>query len=432
MLHFREVEAKDYQLQIDQTLSKTDSQFSNTNERKSGKHKSSKKQPRRSPYQPPALSHTDTTVSSQTAAEIHRTSYPEVPLTMPSYPAAAMVYPQDNERYSTWYHSQYMGQTPYANNSFPYTYSASQPYGSSYDGRHLQGGHNSYGDYLTPQAQTGGAYKYDSRTPVSEARADARTPVSPRYDCMQMQQQSSRASSCEAPAYNNTNAHGYPMLYSNRSESSTSEVDVMNEDFDRQKRGDRRSGSKFDSLVEATQQLVKDEVLKLGSHGNVEKSRRSSSRRENGQPSVIMRCPGQSEQNYTNNVRGTHDQGTDAYSPCLKGSPGEHGDQTLHTLPPSTRDVSSHLLAKTVGYEGATRGSEPGSHFLTTIRTLNSKDPTANMYTNCLKSACGYDTYNPYSTPIQGPRPYSVMHQTGYTSVIVDTQQYQMTNGYVH
>lgn len=58
-------------------------------------------------------------------------------------------------------------------------------------------------------------------------------------------------------------------------------------------------------------------------------------------------------------------------------------------------------------------------------------------YTTCLKAAtCGYDSYGQsalYQTgPIQPQRPYPMMPQAGYTSVIVDAQQYQMANGYVH
>jgi hypothetical protein len=54
-------------------------------------------------------------------------------------------------------------------------------------------------------------------------------------------------------------------------------------------------------------------------------------------------------------------------------------------------------------------------------------------YSQCLKAATayGYDSYSPAAAMYPtAQRSYPVMPQPGYTSVIVDPQQYHMTNGY--
>ncbi|CAL1547894.1 unnamed protein product [Lymnaea stagnalis] len=62
---------------------------------------------------------------------------------------------------------------------------------------------------------------------------------------------------------------------------------------------------------------------------------------------------------------------------------------------------------------------------------------TANDYNSCLKAAaaCSYDNYAqagmyPTAAALQAQRQYPVMPQAGYTSVIVDPQQYHVANGY--
>ena len=60
-------------------------------------------------------------------------------------------------------------------------------------------------------------------------------------------------------------------------------------------------------------------------------------------------------------------------------------------------------------------------------------------YSQCLKAAAyGYDNYSPAASvyggaaaaTLQAQRSYPVMPQPGYTSVIVDPQQYHVANGY--
>ncbi|PVD29340.1 hypothetical protein C0Q70_11938 [Pomacea canaliculata] len=61
---------------------------------------------------------------------------------------------------------------------------------------------------------------------------------------------------------------------------------------------------------------------------------------------------------------------------------------------------------------------------------------TTQDYSQCLKAACGYDNYPPTASmyqnaaALQAQRTYPVMPQAGYTSVIVDPQQYHLANGY--
>ena len=53
-----------------------------------------------------------------------------------------------------------------------------------------------------------------------------------------------------------------------------------------------------------------------------------------------------------------------------------------------------------------------------------------------LYGACTYDVYKQsfsyHQSGLQGGRTYPVMPQPGYTSVIVDAQQYHLANGYAH
>lgn len=72
------------------------------------------------------------------------------------------------------------------------------------------------------------------------------------------------------------------------------------------------------------------------------------------------------------------------------------------------------------------------------IGLINDKSVAASAcnYGNCAKAtSCGYDTYSQASmyqtSTLQGQRSsYTMIPQAGYTSVIVDPQQYHVSNGY--
>ncbi|CAG5136658.1 unnamed protein product, partial [Candidula unifasciata] len=87
-------------------------------------------------------------------------------------------------------------------------------------------------------------------------------------------------------------------------------------------------------------------------------------------------------------------------------------------------------------YYDMSTGSTPSNKFYD-MRLMHDKNmaTTANDYNTCIKAAaCSYDNYaqaSVYQTAaLQAQRSYPVMPQAGYTSVIVDPQQYHVANGY--
>lgn len=80
-------------------------------------------------------------------------------------------------------------------------------------------------------------------------------------------------------------------------------------------------------------------------------------------------------------------------------------------------------------------GNKP---YLGIVKSPSSTVVSEDAYTSCLKTMYAYDNHNFDATlayhehPGLAPRHLPIMQQPGYTSVIVDTQQYQATNGYVH
>lgn len=87
-------------------------------------------------------------------------------------------------------------------------------------------------------------------------------------------------------------------------------------------------------------------------------------------------------------------------------------------------------------YYDMSTGSAPSNKFYD-MRLMHEKNmaPTANDYSTCIKAAaCSYDNYTQASmyqtAALQAQRSYPVMPQAGYTSVIVDPQQYHVANGY--
>lgn len=190
-------------------------------------------------------------------------------------------------------------------------------------------------------------------------------------------------------------SYGTPLLQevpSNRSESSTSEVDVITDDIE---------SSKADNL----------KTPKANDCQNVPT--------EPVQQSVIMRMPNQ-----------THSYSSPRYS-C---------DFNKSNLSKSPR--ASH--AEVVKYSSETESS-PGSNFFVDhstdkfydgIKQFNAKGFGDDPLMQCLRN--GYTPYEGYNqgslytaTGLQA-KTYGMVPQAGYTSVIVDTNQYQMANGFVH
>lgn len=173
--------------------------------------------------------------------------------------------------------------------------------------------------------------------------------------------------------------------HSNRSESSASDVDVISDDLDA---------------------------------GKSENKQCSKVSKEAIQQSVIMRMPNQNQP--------------------LSQSPRYSCDYSKSNMSKSPRSAHTDV----VKYPSEQGNSPNGNFFVGDtekpydgIKHVHSKSYGEGPILQCLRNNYSYDSYSPGSlyptSGIQG-KPYTVMPQAGYTSVIVDAQQYQMANGFVH
>ncbi|KAL4232936.1 putative secreted beta-glucosidase sim1 [Mactra antiquata] len=180
---------------------------------------------------------------------------------------------------------------------------------------------------------------------------------------------------------------------SNRSDSSTSDVDVISDEIE---------ASKVDNL----------KCVKVTDSHNVST--------EPIQQSVIMRMPNQS-QNYSTSPRYSCDYNRTTLS---KSPRAVHTDLVKY---PSETETSpnSNFFAE-----------DAGDKFYDGIKQFNSKGYGDDPIMQCLRNGFSpYDNFNQsniYGTGGYQPKPYNVVPQPGYTSVIVDANQYQMANGFVH
>ncbi|XP_052810975.1 single-minded homolog 2-like isoform X2 [Mya arenaria] len=191
-----------------------------------------------------------------------------------------------------------------------------------------------------------------------------------------------------------SSSRGEALMSGNRSDSSASDVDVISDDLDVNK-------------------IENNHCPKLGSdHSNVPN--------EPVQQSVIMRMP---------NVNQT-----------FPPSPRYSCDFNKSNMSKSPR--SAHAHAEVVKYSPEQENS-PSLNFFNEdspdklydgLKQINTKALTEDPIMQCLRNGYGYESYNTGTVyPTQGlpSKPYG-MPQAGYTSVIVDAQQYQMANGFVH
>ncbi|XP_045197307.2 single-minded homolog 2-like [Mercenaria mercenaria] len=188
---------------------------------------------------------------------------------------------------------------------------------------------------------------------------------------------------------------GTPLLQevtSNRSESS-SDVDVISDDID---------VSKADNLKTAKTKECQNVPT------------------ESVQQSVIMRMPNQN-QSYSSSPRYSCDFNKSNLS---KSPRANHAEVLKYTSETESSPSSSFFVDDSTDklYDGIKQFSAKGF----------GEDPLM----QCLRS--GYTPYEGYNqnslytaTGLQA-KPYNVVPQAGYTSVIVDTNQYQMANGFVH
>ncbi|KAL5010934.1 hypothetical protein ScPMuIL_013239 [Solemya velum] len=411
-----DAEARNLQIQLEQTMTKEPSPYTALPERpRVGKVRTPKSKSRQSPY--PHIS--ENPDYSNESPERTLEYVPE--LTLPIHNFQNIVYPtahscENLDRYSGLYSSSYThsGATNlYRDQTCLYAYQPHQryfgsrsPYRNS-DDRYLTcRDSDSYGNFVSDQTELDSS----SENQKNEDQTEALRLPTQQYDYRpggQCSRSSSRDASYGTP-------HSYHGPYSNRSESSASDVDVGNEDSDKHHSNiHSHQSSKLESLIEATQHLVKEEGFK-------------SSDIANGQQLHAVPSSNHSYHPETNDS--PRDCKRSAYissPPSLTGACQQEGSKESTEDPERSH---SDILSMS-----SLPNTETG-HKLLDLKSLNEK--AFNNYAQCFKAACGYDTYsqsNTYHTnTLQPQRQYPIMPQAGYTSVIVDTQQYHVANGYVH
>lgn len=483
---FSDVQGKELQLQLDQITAKEDTTFNNKLESpRPSKARVARTKSRRSPY--PHITHPEYGAeypekpynheySSEMALQVQTAGYPGLVYasqeavaerygafypTAAAYGAHAGLYGGESSMagmYAPYSHHRYFDdRSPYARSHYPDDkYSSS--YTSTGGARESAGSHATSG-YLgtgsmhgtpgldSPRVPTSTesrpADSYSRQTdPTVNTTSSALTGGAGQYsDCVTSSGgaggQCSRSSSREAGYSNSSMGQHYPMSYSNpRSESSASDVDVTDGDYHsdvskRHKRlvtsrcavdprhnggsGTGSGGGKYDSVVLETSRLseeskrYKDSCSRTSTNNNDGLTNGSgdvSTSKDSViiQQSVIMRRQ-------------------PALTTGSSGSGG--GSNSLVDLSSSRSHQEEHLKLST-----SAAVISDIHHRKSVVETSHTTD---SLYGN---SHCAYDSYKQSPSYHNGGfhtgRSHPMMPQPGYTSVIVDAQQYHMANGYVH
>lgn len=178
---------------------------------------------------------------------------------------------------------------------------------------------------------------------------------------------------------------------SNRSESSASEVDVISEDLETGKSDNKHCSKVYKDRLNMPNEPV--------------------------QQSVIMRMP---NQNHTmcQSPRYSCDY---SKSNMTKSPRTSHAEVDKYPAEPGNSPNANYMV------------DEENEKLYDGIKHLRSKTLSDEQIMQCLKSNYQYEPYNGGTTfPTSGiqERPYPVVQQREYTSVIVDPQRYQ--SGFVH
>lgn len=370
-----DVEARGLQIQLEQTVQKDLSPFSTLSGRSPGKSRSTKSKHRRSPY------------SQSTSNQEFPTEYEMVP-EMSSSDFCQIIQPNTHyedpmRKFEPLYGPAYPGV--FHPDYFPHF-----PYHSSTQ---------SFADEsLQCKVESEKFYPYKNMDHLSscmkssspklthiDASTEGKTNVSPRFE-YRSAGSCSRSSSREAVS-------GYP--YSNQSESSTSEIDVGNEDIEKR--------SSFQQNHDTGQNQIKEEQSPKAfpATDNHTQSR-------GVQQSVIMRHRPNIEADVIQDSqqKPIHSQ---VKFPNPELGPEHHFRSPLFNENNIGMDV--HTIQD---------------------RNINAQD----IYSQCIRASCAYNSYNSPTEYCQNPIPtqkhFPPVPQPGYASVIVDTQQYHLANGYVH
>ncbi|KAK2160410.1 hypothetical protein LSH36_134g05028 [Paralvinella palmiformis] len=454
------VECKDLQIQLEQTMSKEETPFTSVQERRTSAKSKSKSKSRRSPY--PHITHThagdfNSTTSAGSGTPEYtagdRQGYTDygsqdmMQLSAGGY-TPGLVYNSsaDNvdSRYSALCASAYgtagfygdgaMGMYPYAaHRYFDESRSAycDEKYYSPRDPGSLYTGYMASASGHVALAAPESARivpSPDSRESSSCRHSDSAQSFGYDNSCLQsgsgqqqqQQQQGSRSSSREnypvslhpTPSANHQHqqhhqhpqqhhSSAYPNTYTNsRSDVITScsvnSADAGSDQSHQAKKKAPPNGIRHDHVAQGKDERAKCHLTEEKTSKAAVVTETAPTKDQNSQQSVIMRRQHASTE--PNDVGG----GCRAVPETILKS---HGSPAVSGSPPA------------MGRAGAVLGDVP-----------------SNLYGS---TQCTYDFYGKNATygttNLQNSqRGYPVMPQAGYTSVIVDAQQYHVTNGYVH
>lgn len=370
-----DVEARGLQIQLEQTVQKDLSPFSTLSGRSPGKSRSTKSKHRRSPYSQ-STSNQEFPTEYEIVPEMSTNDFCQIIQPNPHYEDPMRKFePLYGPAYPGVFHPDYFPHFPYhsSNQSFPD------------ENLHCKVESEKYYAYKNMDHLSSCMKSSSPKLTHIDASTDGKTNVSPRFE-YRSAGPCSRSSSRDAVS-------GYP--YSNQSESSTSEIDVGNEDIEKR--------SSFQQNHDTGQNQIKEEQSPKAfpATDNHTQSR-------GVQQSVIMR----------------------------------HRPNIEPDVIPDSQQKSIHNQVKFQNHE---LGSE--HHFRSPLysendigmdvntnqdRNINAQD----IYSHCLRASCAYNSYNSTTEYCQNPIPtqkhFPPVPQPGYASVIVDTQQYHLANGYVH
>ncbi|XP_041351367.1 single-minded homolog 1-A-like [Gigantopelta aegis] len=456
-----DVEAKDYQIQLEQTLSKDPSPYSQMADRSrsGGKTRPSRTKSRRSPY--PQLPETQEFANDYSERTAAYECVPDVTVPLQGY---GMVYPHEGiDRYSALYSAPYAhsGVSVYRDAAAcVYPYQAHQRYID--DRNPYRGYEERYYPARDPSDYPGimasqTALQAASRLAPNESSRESCQSASQPYD-YRSPGQCSRSSSRDA----SFNAAHYNAPYSNRSESSASEVDVGSEEYEKRHpssqshRTDRQS-AKYDSIMDANNQLAKEDAYKPKDQTNGPLQTLYKPQDQSNGPlqtlSPAQREPAPVQQSVIIRRQPNHSySASDSRNTTVNSGGGEYNTGFIKAAQSTTATVQSDSKKTANSRTESSQSNIVNSSNSAVAPHAASGDKLINMrllqekslhaaqdYTQqCLKAAaaCSYDSYTPatmYQTAaLQAQRQYPVMPQAGYTSVIVEPQQYHMANGYVH
>ncbi|XP_061192146.1 single-minded homolog 2-like isoform X2 [Saccostrea echinata] len=375
-----EVQARGLQIQLEQTVQKELSPFSTLPGRSPGKSRSAKSKHRRSPYSQ-NTSNQEFPSEFELVPEMANTDYCHIIQPNPHYEDPMGKFePLYGHAFPGVFHPDYFPHPSY----HPQTQSFAD------DRLHCKLEAEKYFPYKNMDHLSSCMNSSSPKLTHLDTSTESRTNISPRFE-YRSAGPCSRSSSRDAVS-------GYP--YSNQSESSTSEIDVGNDDIEK-----RSLSSSFQQNLDTGQNTIKEEQSPKTFTATDNHPHPQS---RGIQQSVIMR--------HRANIV------PDTVADSQKSIPQ---NQTKY---PDHEDRSDQHF-RNLQQNGHTVGVD--LHAIQD-RNFNAQD----IYSHCLRASCAYDSYTnqtDYSqTPIPTPKHYSSVPQPGYASVIVDTQQYHLANGYVH